>query len=104
MDTVCCQGSTQDVVKALIRSVRASSVTSSTPFPIRSIASDTLGSLGEENIVNMYRLVEALAEADAVLARMDSLCGDGIESTPHRENARLKLVIDAAIERLRLSD
>lgn len=44
------------------------------------------------------RAVEALAEADHVLSQMDSLCGDGIESTAHQENARRKLVLDAAIE------
>jgi hypothetical protein len=47
------------------------------------------------------RAVEALAEADHVLSQMDSLCGDGIESTAQQENARRKLVLDAAIEWLK---
>jgi len=47
------------------------------------------------------RAVEALAEADHVLSQMDSLCGDGIESTAQHENARRKLVLDAAIEWLK---
>lgn len=46
------------------------------------------------------RVVEALAEADHALAQMESLCGDGIESTAQQEGARRKLALDAAIEQL----
>jgi hypothetical protein len=68
---------------------------------MRALLAEVLDSLDPDAGVERSRAVEALAEADHALAQMEALCGDGIESSAQQENARRKLVLDAALERLR---
>jgi hypothetical protein len=72
-------------------------------FKIRDVALAAIGCMDRsaEGDAECARIVEVLAEADHILAQMASLCGDGIESTAQQDSARRKLVLDAAVERLK---